>query len=84
MDIKILGFQGFSSKDGKKDYLKVFYSSPFDPYSSGEGEQCGSFILLESNVDQLIVGGFYSVDFQTYPSYDGTFKSRPVGLVPLR
>lgn len=84
MDIKVLGFQQFLSKDGKKEYLKVFYSFPFDPYSSGEGEQCSSFVLPSSNVSDLIIGGFYSVDFQTYMSYDGTFKSRPVGLVSLR
>ena len=84
MDIKVLGFQGFFSKDGKKEYVKVFYSFPFDAYSSGEGEQCSSFVLPSSNVSDLIIGGFYSVDFQTFMSYDGTFKSRPVGLVPLR
>lgn len=84
MDIKLLGVQCFSSKDGQKEYVKVFYSFPFDSYSSGEGEQCGSFVLPSSNVSDLIIGGFYSVDFQTYMSYDGSFKSRPVGLVPLR
>ena len=84
MDIKVLGFQRFFSKDGKKEYLKVFYSFPFNDYSSGEGEQTGSFVLSSSNVPDLIIGGFYSVDFQTYISYDGTFKSRPVGLVPSR
>lgn len=84
MDIKVLGFQRFFSKDGKKEYLKLFYSFPFNDYSSGEGEQTASFVLSSSNVPDLIIGGFYSVDFQTYMNYDGSFKSRPVGLVPLR